>query len=57
MTDNVKYYCPYEGNKCKYGKHCFILKTTKKLEMPITILHKCPVIKKDIQITIGENRQ
>ena len=57
MTKGVIYKCPYEGNNCKCGKHCFILKTTKKLETPISVLHKCPAIKEDIQITIGENGQ
>lgn len=57
MTKGVVYKCPNEGKNCKCGKHCFILKTIKELEKPITILHKCPAIKKDIQITIGENGQ
>lgn len=57
MTKEVVYKCPYEGSNCKHGKHCFILKTTKELEIPITILHKCPINKEDIEITIGENRQ
>lgn len=49
----ILYRCP---QKCPIRKQCFILKTENPIKEPIRIWKKCPAAKKDILITIGENR-
>lgn len=39
----VEYKCPYEGPRCKLGKHCHVLETADKLPCKITALVKCPI--------------
>lgn len=48
------YKCPYEGKKCKGGKHCHILETYEKLPLPLFVAYKCPVKNgKKIPLQIG----
>lgn len=50
---SVAYKCPYEGPRCKLGKHCHVLETADKLPCKITAFVKCPVYKKKIPVEIG----
>ena len=46
--------CPYEGPRCKLGKHCHVLETADKLPCKITALVKCPIHNnKKIPVEIG----
>ena len=47
------YRCP---QKCPIGKHCFIIKVTEELKVPITVFQKCLAQNADIRITIGQQR-
>lgn len=50
----VEYKCPYEGPRCKLGKHCHVLETADKLPCKITALVKCPIHNnKKIPVDIG----
>lgn len=50
----VEYKCPYEGPRCKLGKHCHVLETADKLPCKITALVKCPIHNnKKIPVEIG----
>ena len=50
----VEYKCPYEGPRCKLGKHCHVLETADKLPCKITALVKCPIRNnKKIPVEIG----
>ncbi len=50
MAESKVYRC---DKPCPIGKHCFIVKLADSLEMPITVLQKCPAKKgEDIEITI-----
>lgn len=47
------YKCPYEGEKCRCGKHCHVLETVSELPDKITVLVQCPLQKAKITIVIG----
>ncbi|GAB1360712.1 hypothetical protein MASR1M31_25370 [Porphyromonadaceae bacterium] len=47
------YKCPYEGEKCKCGKHCHVLETVGELSNQITVLLQCPQQKIKIPVVIG----
>ena len=50
----VEYKCPYEGPRCKLGKHCHVLETADKLPCKITAIVKCPIHNnKKIPVEIG----
>lgn len=50
----VEYKCPYEGPRCKLGKHYHVLETADKLPCKITALVKCPIHNnKKIPVEIG----
>lgn len=50
---SIEYKCPYEGPRCKLGKHCHVLETADKLPCRITVLVKCPIKKEKIPVEIG----
>lgn len=41
---------------CSIGKSCFVIKLTQPLEKPIEVLQKCPAIKRDIKLILGEEK-
>lgn len=41
---------------CPIRKKCFIIKSEKPIEQPITVLYKCEAQKQDIKINIGGAR-
>ncbi|MDO5297054.1 MAG: hypothetical protein Q4F00_10590 [bacterium] len=51
-SNGFTYRCPLD---CPFRKRCFIIKVAEELKSPLTVLHKCCVIKRDISITIGDN--
>ena len=52
MSKEFLCYCPCA---CPAHKHCFVVKFAEKPKEPVTILHKCKITKKDIEIKIGDS--
>ncbi len=47
----ITYRC---SRHCSIGKKCFVIKLTRPLEKPIEVLQKCPALKRDIKLILGE---
>ena len=52
MSKELLCYCPFV---CPANKHCFVVKFEEEPKEPITILYKCKITKKDIEIKIGDS--
>lgn len=52
-SHSVEYKCPYEGSRCKLGKHCHVLETADRLPCMIIAFVKCPISKTKIAVEIG----
>lgn len=53
MNDDHIYRCT---RTCPINKKCFVLKTKAQLPIALAVLLKCPAAKKDIEITIGDDK-
>ena len=53
IMQEIVYRCT---QKCPIKKKCFILKVQEQIKEPVKVLLKCPVVKKDILISIGGER-
>ena len=42
--------------QCAIGKSCFVIKLAQPLEKPIEVLQKCPALKRDIKLRLGEEK-
>ena len=47
------YRCTY---RCPINKKCFIIKTANPLVAPLVVLQKCSALKRDVKITIGDEK-
>lgn len=54
LVDNITIYrCTY---RCPINKKCFIIKTANPLVAPLVVLQKCSALKRDVKITIGDEK-
>lgn len=53
MDKETIYRCTY---RCPINKKCFVIKTANPLAAPVVVWQKCSALKRDVKITIGDDK-